>query len=251
VREYLQASMLASLQRAGAMVPLAFHGGTALRFLHSIRRFSEELDFALERPEADYDFRRYVERLRADLDREGYDVEIGRFSDSRTVHSALVRFPGLLYQLGLSGHHSQAVSVKLEVDTRPPAGAVTTTTLVRLHVLLQLQHHDRASLLAGKLHAVLQRPYPKGRDFYDLMWYLADRGWPEPNLSMLNNALAQTDWSGPALTADSWRSVVADRVDSVDWQRIVEDVTPLVESGDELSLLDRKNLSGLLGPRHT
>ena len=49
VREYLQARILESLQRAGAMVPLAFHGGTALRFLYAIPRFSEDLDFALER----------------------------------------------------------------------------------------------------------------------------------------------------------------------------------------------------------
>jgi hypothetical protein len=246
VREYLQAAILASLQRAGAMVPLAFHGGTALRFLYSIRRFSEHLDFALERPEAAYDFGSYLERIRADLDREGYDAAIGRFSDTRTVHSAFVRFPGLLYQLGLSGHQSQVISVKLEVDTRPPAGAVTTATLVRRHVLLQLQHHDRASLLAGKLHAVLQRPYPKGRDFYDLVWYLADPSWPEPNLTMLNNALAQTGWTGPALAAESWRSVVAERIDAVEWRRIVEDVSPLVESGEELALLERETLSSLL-----
>jgi predicted nucleotidyltransferase component of viral defense system len=50
VREYLQARILESLQRAGAMVPLAFHGGTALRFLYAIPRYSEDLDFALEKP---------------------------------------------------------------------------------------------------------------------------------------------------------------------------------------------------------
>jgi hypothetical protein len=78
------------------------------------------------------------------------------------------------------------------------------------------------------------------------MWYLADPGWPEPNLTMLNNALAQTDWSGPALTADSWRSVVAERVDCLDWRRIVEDVTPLVESDQDLALLERETLTRLL-----
>jgi hypothetical protein len=46
-REYLQARILGSLQRAGAMVPLAFHGGTALRFLYAIPRYSQDLDFAL------------------------------------------------------------------------------------------------------------------------------------------------------------------------------------------------------------
>lgn len=247
LREYLQAAILASLQRSGAMIPLAFHGGTALRFLFSIRRFSEDLDFALERSEAGYDFRGYVERVRGDLDREGYEVEIARERDTRTVHSAFVRFPGLLFEVGLSGHPMQALSVKLEVDTHPPAGAVTTTTVLRRHVLLQLHHHDRASLLAGKLHAVLQRPYPKGRDFYDLLWYLADPTWPEPNVTMLNNALEQTGWREPALAGGTWRGVVSDRVAAVDWERIVDDVRPLVEAEEELSLLEREKLLTLLG----
>jgi hypothetical protein len=51
VREYLQARILESLRRAGAMVPLAFHGGTSLRFLYSLPRYSEGLEFALENHE--------------------------------------------------------------------------------------------------------------------------------------------------------------------------------------------------------
>lgn len=246
LREYLQARILESLQRSGAMIPLAFHGGTALRFLHSISRYSEDLDFALERPEKSYDLGTYAERARSDLAREAYDVEVVRFSDSRAVHSAFVKLPGLLYELGLSGHPEQAISVKLEVDTRPPAGAVTTTTVVRRHVLLRLQHHDQASLLAGKLHAVLQRPYPKGRDFYDLLWYLAGPDWPAPNLTLLNNALRQTAWDGPQLSVENWRGVVAERVTSVDWKRIAEDVAPLIESKEGLSLLERETLLNLL-----
>ena len=104
------------------MVPLAFQGGTALRFLYGIRRHSEDLDFALERPGAGYDFRGYLEAIRADLDREGYRVELGRPSDRKVVHGAFVRFPGLLHEMGLSGHREEALSVKLEVDTRPPQG---------------------------------------------------------------------------------------------------------------------------------
>jgi len=123
---------------------------------------------------------------------------------------------------------------------------VTTTTVVRRHVLLQIQHHDPASLLAGKLHAVLQRPYPKGRDFYDLVWYLADPDWPQPNLTMLNNALRQTAWKGPKLGVENWRGVVAERVASVDWKRIAEDVAPLIESEEELALLERETLLKLL-----
>lgn len=249
VREFLQATILGALQRAGAMVPLAFHGGTALRFLYSIRRHSEDLDFALERPGAGYDFRRYLELVQADLQRESYGVDLARVSDQRAVHSAFVRFPGLLHEMGLSSHREEALSVKLVVDTRPPSGAGLDTTVVRRHVLLRVQHHDRASLLAGKLHAVLQRPFPKGRDFYDLIWYLSDPAWPPPNLILLNNALVQTGWKRAPLSETSWAAAVRARLRSVRWKALAADVGPLLESPEDRDLLTRETLTRLLDER--
>lgn len=248
IREYLQARILAVLQRRGAMIPLAFHGGTALRFLYAIPRYSEDLDFALERPDVGYDFRGYLTAIRDELGLEGYAVTV-RVSDDKTVHSAFVRFPGLLYEMGVSPHADEVIAVKLEVDTRPPAGAGLTTSLVRRHVLLNLQHHDPASLLAGKLHALLQRPYAKGRDIYDLFWYFSDRTWPPPNFLLLNNALTQTGWDGPELTEQSWRGLVRARLADFNWPKIVADVSPFVETEAELRLLTLSNLSSLLMDR--
>jgi hypothetical protein len=236
VREVLQAQILGGLQRAGAFVPLAFQGGTALRFLFSLRRFSEDLYFTLERPGRGYDLRAYLESVRADLNRAGYEAEV-KVSDRRVVHSAFLGFPGLLADLGLSATRSEKLSVKVEVDTRPPAGAVLETTLVRRHLTLRLQHHDRASLLAGKLHALLARPYLKGRDVYDLVWYLSDPDWPGPNFALLNAALRQTSWPGPSLTEASWRASVRERLAAADWRRVAGDVAPFLESPAELDLV--------------
>lgn len=246
MREYLQARILGALQRAGAMIPLAFHGGTALRFLYASARYSEDLDFALERERSRYDFRRYLNAVKTEFTAEGYVVSF-KISDKKTVHSAFVRFPGLLYDLGLSPHSTEMMAVKIEVDTNPPAGAILATSVVRRHVTLHLQHHDRASLLAGKLHAVLQRSYLKGRDLYDLLWYLSDPGWPAPNLVLLNNGLQQTGWSGRALDEDTWRAEVWKRLESVDWQPAVNDVRPFLEPGGDPALLTRENLLHLLG----
>jgi hypothetical protein len=246
VREYVQARILGSLQRAGAMIPLAFHGGTALRFLYAIPRFSEDLDFALERATAQYDFRAYLRAIRADLGAEGYSVEL-RVSDQKTVHSVFVRLRGLFHELGLSPFRDQVLAVKIEVDTRPPTGALLETTIVRRHVTLHLQHHDRASLLAGKLHAILERPYTKGRDLYDLLWYLSDPAWPPPNLAMLNSALRQTGWTGSALTGETWRSAVRERLLALDWDKAVADVRPFLEPGADPGILSRENLVGLIG----
>ncbi len=245
MREMLQARILASLQRAGAMIPLAFHGGTALRFLYAIRRYSEDLDFALERSDRGYDFRTYLNRLQTELKREGYPTAL-KVNDRKVVHSAFVRFPGLPYELGLSNQAKEVFAIKIEIDTNPPAGAVLATTIVRRHFTLQLQHHDRGSMLAGKIHAILQRSYTKGRDLYDLMWYLGDRSWPAPNLEMLNNALRQSEWTGAELTAGTWRRELSERLQALDWARAVTDVRPFLESPEESSLLTRENLLQLL-----
>jgi hypothetical protein len=244
-REYLQARILGCLQRAGAMMPLAFHGGTALRFLYASARYSEDLDFALERSSSSYDLRAYLQAIRSELSAEGYVVEL-RVNDRKVVHSAFLRFVGLLYELGLSPHREQILAVKIEVDTNPPAGAVLTTTVVRRHVTLQLQHHDRASLLSGKLHAILQRPYTKGRDIYDLLWYLSDPGWPAPNLILLNNALQQTGWAGAPLTAHNWRATVRNRLQTLAWDRVLTDVRPFLEPSADPGLLTFENVSNLL-----
>lgn len=158
IREYLQARILEAMQRSGAFIPLAFHGGTALRFLYAIPRYSEGLDCALERTQERYDFRAYLRTIERALQAEGYATGI-RVSDRRTLHSAFVRFPGLPYELQLSPHRDEVLAIKLEVDTNPTTGAGLATTVIRRHVMLQLQHHDRSTLLAGKLHALLQRPY--------------------------------------------------------------------------------------------
>jgi hypothetical protein len=248
-REFLQAQVLAGLQRCGAMVQLAFQGGTALRFLYAMPRHSEDLDFTLERPGPSYDVRRWLESVRADLRREAYPVELRRVSDQRTVHGGFVSFPGLLQELGLSGQRAEALAVKVEIGTRPPRGAVLETTVVRRHALLRLQHHDRASLLAGKLHAILQRRYAKGRDFYDLVWYLSDRSWPAPNLRLLNNALRQTGWTHAPLDESGWVAAVRKRVEALDWKALAADVQPLLERAEDRELLTRATLLGLLEAR--
>ena len=241
----VKALILQSLQRIGAMTTIAFHGGTALRFLYSLPRYSEDLDFALERNSDSYDFRSYLQAIRKDLEAQGYEITL-KVKDQKTVHSAFIRFPGLLYELKLTPHQDEALAVKLEVDTNPPSGAVLDTSLVRRHVLLNLQHHDRASLLAGKLHAILQRPYLKGRDLYDLIWYLSDKSWPDPNLDLLNHALGQTKWAGPAPNVENWRDVVRSKIEIVSFEQALEDVRPFLGASKDIGLLTKNNLLNLL-----
>jgi hypothetical protein len=244
-REYLQARALESLQEAGVFLRWAFMGGTALRFLFDIPRFSEDLDFSVIARGQHGDIRRALAEVKRGFVLEGYALEVTA-SIAKTVASAWLRFPGLPHELGFSPHASQTLSIKVEVDTNPPPGARIETTVVRRHVTLHLCHHDKASLLAGKLHAVLSRPWTKGRDLYDLAWYLADRAWPAPNLELLNAALAQTGWTGPILTEMNWRGQLRQRLSAVDWAKARSDVRPFLERDRDLRLVTADVLGSLL-----
>ena len=246
MREYLQARILASLQKCGAMMSMAFHGGTALRLLYSHGRYSEDLDFTLERKPENYNFRSYLQAIQSDFKAEGYQIEV-KINDKKTVNSAFIRFPELLFEMGLSSMRNEIMAVKIEVDTNPPPGAQLETTVVRRFVVLQLQHPDNASMLAGKLHAILQRPFTKGRDLYDLLWYISDPSWPAPNFKLLNNALLQSDWDGETVTNENWKDIVLGKLTSLDWNNVIEDVRPFVEPGFDLKLLSKENFENILG----
>ena len=246
VREYLQARLLEMLQDGGAFSSWAFVGGTALRFLYSMPRFSDDLDFSLAPGARDDGFERLMKKAKSRFAAEGYGVSIKAKVD-RAVKWAMLKFEGLLYEVGLSPLDSEKIAIKVEIDTNPPTGAGLETTIVRRHCLLNLQHYDRASLLAGKLHALLMRTYTKGRDVYDLLWYLSDRSWPEPNIEFLNGALRQTGWQGPSVTAVNWRPLVSERVAEFDWPKIRADVQPFLERRQDVDLLTHDSVVRLLG----
>ncbi len=245
LREYLQARILETLQTHGAFEHWAFVGGTALRFLYGLPRFSEDLDFSLVHTESDTRLLDYLKRIKTMLTSEGINVEI-KARPKGAVQSAMVKCSGLLYEVGLSPLASENISIKVEIDTNPPEAAGLDTSIVRRHRLLNLLHYDQASLFAGKLNAFLTRGHTKGRDVYDLQWYLSDRNWPEPNLDFLNNALRQQNWDGQAFCKGTWREELAERIDSLDWPNVLADVQPFIERPSELAMLNRESLLTLL-----
>lgn len=245
VREYLQARTLQFLQEAGVFRTWIFHGGTALRFLYRIPRYSEDLDFALEKANPDLDFSSQLAKLHRSFESEAYKVEV-KTKEVRTVKSAFIRFPGLLYELDLSLRQTEKFSIKIKVDSNPPEGGTVESTIVRRYVALHLLHHDKASLLSGKLQAVLNRPYTKGRDLYDIFWYLSDPEWPHPNLEYTNNGLRQTGWTGPEITRQNWTQVLEEKLESIDWSRVIDDVEPFIERAQDLKMLTKENILHLL-----
>jgi len=239
MREYLQAHILFSLQAKRGFERLALVGGTALRFIYGMRRYSEDLDFSLERRDG-YDFPSLLDRFKSDLLKAGFEVTVHPRQDG-PIHSAFIRFSELLYGAGVTPHRNQKLSLKIEIDTNPPAGARMQTTVVNRHFFLALWHHDLPSLMAGKIHALLESPYTKGRDIYDLLWYLTRPEPVEPNIELLQNALAQTGWKEKEVTAANWKSIVREKLEGLDFAQVREDVGAFLEVPEERELL-RKDI---------
>ena len=243
LREYAQASVLRSLHESQAFQALSFVGGTALRFLYDLQRFSEALDFSVESPPG-YDPAPWLAKLETDFTRAGFDVAV-TLNDHKTVHVGWVRIAGLLQESGLAPLAEQKLSVKIEIDTLPPDGAVTESRVVNRHFLVAFRHHDLPSLMAGKVHALIVRSYPKGRDWYDLLWYRSRSPGIEPNLELLQAALDQTEGVGRH-DACRWRDVVRVQLARHDVVTLREDVAPFLQHPAEAELLTAEHLGRIL-----
>ncbi len=244
LREYLQAFVLRSFHESEAFRALAFVGGTALRFLYGLPRFSEDLDFSLVSAGDGYEGKQWAAKVKRDLTLAGFTPEV-TWNDRKVVHIGWVRVAGILHEAGLSALPAEKLAIKLEIDTRPPAGARSQRRVITRHATFLLRHYDLPSLLAGKLHALLTRKYVKGRDWYDLLWYRSHRPPVSPNLDLLQNALDQTQGVGRR-NAASWRKLVQARLAALNMQAVRDDVSPFMERPQDAALLTRENFEGLL-----
>jgi len=241
-REFLQILALKIMHDKGFFKNLAFVGGTALRFLFDLRRFSEDLDFSLVNKK-DYNFSNINSQLEHEFRLYGFNIET-KPKEEKTVQNTLLKFRGLLKELGLSELTDQKLSIKIEVDSNPPKGWNLQTTLINKVYMVNLTHFDTGSLYAGKLSACFLRKYTKGRDFYDLIWYLSKH--VKPNYLMLNNAIMQTQGFNPNINDNNFNSFLLKKLETIDFNAVKKDVERFLEDRNELELLELKNIKGLL-----
>ncbi len=248
MREYLQAYVLKILHTQGFFRSTAFLGGTALRFLYALPRFSEDLDFSLvtnlKYPFVDI----IIRKIKEEFLLAGYDISVS-YNDKKSVNHAFLRFTGLMYEAGISPLKSQKFSIKIEVDTNPPAGAEVKTDIVNKFFHISFLSYDLPSLFAGKLHALMSRKYTKGRDFFDLGWYLSRWKDISPNFAFLENALLQTEWKGEMLSKNNWRSFFCAIVAQADWEKVKKDVENFLENPSDLDIFSQENVLKLLSEK--
>ena len=244
LREYLQACALRSLHEGEAFRNLSFVGGTALRFLFQLPRFSEDLDFSLENTN-NYTPEIWLAKMKRDFSRLGFEIEI-TWNDRKIVNVAWIKVAGLLMECGLANRGDQKIVIKIEIDTRPPKGAGFETRVVNRHMLFAVRHHDLSSLMAGKIRALLTRPFQKGRDWYDLMWYFGRIPPVNPNSVLLSNALSQQSEINYFRDKLGWKGSIDSMLDSLDMESLRADVGVFLENPQDVNLLTLENFRNLL-----
>lgn len=176
LKEYIQCQTLEYLSRQPDTAGMAFIGGTCLRLVHGINRFSEDLDFDCK----DLDqtrFLRLTDSLLTYLEKCGYKVDAkDKVSENLTAFRRSIYFPELLYSLHLSGYREQRFLLKVETQDQEIEYPLETVFLNRCGFLFPLKVAPISVLCAMKVAAVLNRG--KGRDFYDLM-FLMQRTKPD------------------------------------------------------------------------
>ena len=242
LREITQEIVLAGLGRTDFFQHAAFQGGTCLRILHGLNRFSEDLDFALQAPDAGFVLRPYLDALAKELTAYSYGLEIDdRSKADQAVRMAFLKddLVGKLLQLAYrpATGPSRKLRIKLEVDANPPAGATFETKYLDFPFPSALRVFDPPSLFAGKVHALLCREYLKGRDWYDFIWYTSRR--TPVNYKLLAAALSQLGpWQGQqlAIHRDWYVEQLRAKIEATDWPQAREDVHRFVKPAELPSL---------------
>jgi len=244
LQEIAQHMVLASLSRAGlfSKAQAVFHGGTCLRIVHGMNRFSEDLDFFLKRPDPGFSWRGYVEHVVRDGKSEGLDFSHQLKPEDKTaVKKAFLRTDAfgldLAPVLRYPRDPRKLIKVKLEIDVNPPRGSAFETRYLAFPVIRAITTQSLESGFAMKIGALLGRTYTKGRDWYDFIWYVGKK--IAPDLGLFSRSIDQQGpWADKKIKVDpGWlKTSLKKRIAEVDWKAARRDVERFVPLREQESL---------------
>jgi predicted nucleotidyltransferase component of viral defense system len=241
LKEIAQEIALMALSRAGFFRIAAFQGGTCLRILYGLERFSEDLDFILLQPDKNFNWDNYIKSMQEEFHTYGYSLElVNKAKLDNAVKKAFLKAEseGGLLVLRDTRTNRPKIQIKLEIDSNPPVGSLYDLKYLDFPLPYSVQTQDLPSLFAGKMHALLCRQYTKGRDWYDFIWYVSRK--VAINFSLLNAALDQTGtWQEQnILISPDWlEEELKAKINGIDWQAARQDVARFLKPR-ELATLD-------------
>jgi len=267
LREILQEIVLYALSDAGFFNHAVFYGGTALRILYGLPRFSEDLDFSLIKPDPSFDLSKYEKAVVGTLKTYGFEAQVEtKVKEQSAVQSAFIKGNTIKHLLAINApedivksfNAGKLFKIKFEVDTEPPLNFEEEQKLHLTPAPFMIRSMKPSSLFAGKLHAVLCRGWqnrPKGRDWYDMVWYVqngyvVDLVHLATRLTQSCKALVDTAVELPAdivlYTPELIASLLQKRVDALDINLAKQDVRRFIYDEKELAIWSQDFFSSLI-----
>ena len=258
LREIFQEIALCGLWRAKFHEKAAFYGGTALRVLYGLDRFSEDMDFSLLVPDDRFNLKPYCSSIKDELSAWGFTVTVeakpktadsaveSAFLKANTREQLLVIDAGA--EVAAAIHGRRLLKIKIEVDTDPPPGFSTETKFLLQPIPFSVRVYSPSSLFSGKMHALLCRGWlsrVKGRDWYDLVWYVG-RG-TELDLSHLEARMRQSGHysDSAALDEPTFRTMLAKRISELDVSHARAEVARFLPDAAALTVWSREFFSAV------
>ena len=258
LREIIQQAALFGLWRSRFFEKAAFYGGTALRVLYGLDRFSEDMDFSLKTPDPSFRLEEYGDYLCRELSAFGFEIEMHARKKKARIDSAFLKGNTLENLLlvgapeGVTGglHPDSIFKIRLEVDTDPPGGFLTESRYLLRPIPFSVISYRLPDMFAGKLHAVLCRKWNnrvKGRDWYDMVWYLSNH--PELHLSHLAERMRQSGDIGAEadLTPDLLMKYLYDAISSLSVEQAAKDVRPFLLHPEAVDVWSREFFMEITG----
>lgn len=257
IKEIIQSISLLGLFRGKFFDKACFYGGTALRILYQLDRFSEDMDFCLIEKDLNFSLKPYFGSIYSELERFGFNanIEEKKTGIDVTIESAFVKqdtITGLLV-IGRKTNRAQKgqlIKVKIEVDKGNPEGFIIDKKLIRMPIPFLVTTLTEESLFAGKLHAILARAYAnrvKGRDYYDFLFYASRQ--TKINAPYLEAKLRDSGHYNASKTLERTTLVelLKKKFATVDLKKAKEDVMPFIpfEKEEDLSLWSYNLFSAL------
>jgi predicted nucleotidyltransferase component of viral defense system len=181
VKEYVQLMILDFLSTSTFVKKIVFIGGTNLRLVRGIDRFSEDLDFDCKNFD-EKDFNDMTQNVLSFLKRSGFNVETRKKSSEKLkAFRSSIYFPELLFELGLSGYREERFLLKIESQNQGVEYKSTISNIKGCGFFFPFPVPPDDILCSMKLSALLSRQ--KGRDFYDAMFLLPQT---KPNYAYLS-----------------------------------------------------------------
>lgn len=217
LREYLQHKILQFLfSHPDYAQKMCFIGGTCLRIVHGNTRFSEDLDFD-NFSMSESEFASVSGSIKDELEREGYTVEIKNVY--KGAFHCYIRFPGLLFQEGLSGHKEQQILIQVDTEPQHFDFHPETHILNKFDVFTEIRTTPLDILLAQKFYAIINRKRSKGRDFYDVVFLLSKV--ERPNYDYLKLKLGVSN-------GDALKESIFATLSNLDMNEMSRDVAPFL-----------------------